>query len=78
MDDARRVADGLGIEHHTFAYGDAFEDDVVAPYVAAHAAGSHAQPMPQRATATSSSAPCWTRPTGSASTRWRPVTTPAW
>ena len=44
VDDARRVADGLGIDHHTFAYGDAFEADVVAPYVAAHAAGSTPNP----------------------------------
>ncbi|MGI8939780.1 MAG: tRNA 2-thiouridine(34) synthase MnmA [Iamia sp.] len=44
VDDARRVADSLGIEHHTFAYGDEFESDVVAPYVAAHAAGATPNP----------------------------------
>ncbi len=39
VDDARRVADRLGIEHHVFNFGDDFERDVVAPYVADHAAG---------------------------------------
>ncbi len=39
VDDARRVADHLGIEHHVFNFGDAFERHVVEPYVAAHAAG---------------------------------------
>lgn len=44
VDDARRVADALGIDHHTFAYGDEFQDEVVAPYVAAHAAGATPNP----------------------------------
>ncbi|HEY4376407.1 MAG TPA: asparagine synthase-related protein, partial [Acidimicrobiales bacterium] len=44
VDDARRVADHLGIEHHTFNFGDAFMDDVVAPYVADHAAGRTPNP----------------------------------
>lgn len=44
VDDARRVADALGIEHHTFAYSDEFEADVVAPYVAAHATGATPNP----------------------------------
>ena len=39
VDDARRVADRLGIDHHVFNYSEDFEADVVAPYVAAHAAG---------------------------------------
>jgi tRNA-specific 2-thiouridylase len=39
VDDARRVADQLGIDHHTFNFGDDFDEHVVAPYVAAHAAG---------------------------------------
>jgi tRNA-specific 2-thiouridylase len=39
VDDARRVADRLGIDHHTFGLGDEFHDHVVAPYVAAHRAG---------------------------------------
>src|SRR5690606_16217252 len=34
VDDARRVAQQLGIEHHVFNFGDDFERDVVAPYVA--------------------------------------------
>jgi tRNA-specific 2-thiouridylase len=39
VDDARRVADRLGIEHHVFNFGDDFEREVVVPYVADHAAG---------------------------------------
>ena len=44
VDDARRAADALGIEHHVFNLGDDFERDVVAPYVAAHAAGRTPNP----------------------------------
>jgi tRNA-specific 2-thiouridylase len=44
VDDARRVADGLGVDHHTFAYGEEFEAAVIAPYVAAHAAGATPNP----------------------------------
>ncbi len=44
VDDARRVADQLGIDHHTFNYREAFDDAVVAPYVAAHAAGRTPNP----------------------------------
>ena len=39
VDDARRVADRIGIEHHVFNFGDEFERDVVGPYVDAHAGG---------------------------------------
>ncbi|HUF33511.1 MAG TPA: tRNA 2-thiouridine(34) synthase MnmA [Acidimicrobiales bacterium] len=39
VDDARRVAQQLSIDHFTFGFGDDFEASVVAPYVAAHAAG---------------------------------------
>lgn len=44
VDDARRVADHLGIDHHTFAYAEEFEAGVVGPYVAAHAAGATPNP----------------------------------
>ncbi len=44
VEDARRVADHLGIEHHTFNFGDDFERDVVGPYVAEHAAGRTPNP----------------------------------
>jgi tRNA-specific 2-thiouridylase len=44
VDDARRVADRLGIDHHTFAFGDAFTAHVVAPYAEAHAAGRTPNP----------------------------------
>ena len=39
VDDARRVAQVLGVDHHVFNYTEEFERDVVAPYVAAHAQG---------------------------------------
>ncbi|MAT62879.1 MAG: tRNA 2-thiouridine(34) synthase MnmA [Actinomycetota bacterium] len=39
VDDARRVADSLGIEHHVFNLGDDFDEHVVAPYVEAHSLG---------------------------------------
>ncbi|MBX3284487.1 MAG: tRNA 2-thiouridine(34) synthase MnmA [Actinobacteria bacterium] len=44
VDDARRVADHLGIDHHTFNFGDAFTEHVVAPYAADHAAGRTPNP----------------------------------
>ncbi len=44
VDDARRVAQQLGIDHHVFNFGDAFEEHVVAPYVADHAAGRTPNP----------------------------------
>ena len=39
VDDARRVAQQLGIAHHVFNFTEDFDRDVVAPYVADHAAG---------------------------------------
>jgi len=44
VDDARRVADQLGIEHHTFNFADDFDARVVQPYIAAHAAGRTPNP----------------------------------
>jgi len=44
VDDARRVAEQLGLDHHVFNFTDAFEDSVVAPYVADHAAGRTPNP----------------------------------
>lgn len=44
VDDARRVADQLGIEHHVFNFGDEFERRVVAPYATDHAAGRTPNP----------------------------------
>ena len=44
VDDARWVADELGIDHHVFNFGDDFERHVVAPYVADHAAGRTPNP----------------------------------
>jgi tRNA-specific 2-thiouridylase len=44
VDDARRVAHQLGIDHHVFNFGDDFDAKVVAPYVADHAAGRTPNP----------------------------------
>jgi tRNA-uridine 2-sulfurtransferase len=44
VDDARRVADRIGIDHHVFNLGEEFEAGVVGPYVAAHAAGRTPNP----------------------------------
>ena len=44
IDDARRVAHQLGIDHVAWTFTDEFEDRVVAPYVAAHAAGRTPNP----------------------------------
>ena len=45
VDDARRVAQQLGIDHHVFNFGDDFDAHVVEPYVAAHAAGRTPEPV---------------------------------
>jgi tRNA-specific 2-thiouridylase len=44
VDDARRVAHQLGIDHHVFNFGDEFERHVVGPYVDAHRAGRTPNP----------------------------------
>ncbi|HKE73399.1 MAG TPA: tRNA 2-thiouridine(34) synthase MnmA [Acidimicrobiales bacterium] len=44
VDDARRVAQQLGIAHHVWNFGDEFERDVVAPYVDAHRRGATPNP----------------------------------
>ena len=44
VDDARRVAQRLGIDHHVFNFGDEFDRYVVDPYVDAHAAGKTPNP----------------------------------
>jgi tRNA-specific 2-thiouridylase len=44
VDDARRVAAQLGIQHHVFNFGDDFETNVIGPYVAEHAAGRTPNP----------------------------------
>lgn len=44
VDDARRVADRLGIEHHVFNFADDFEARVVTPYVEAHGRGETPNP----------------------------------
>jgi tRNA-specific 2-thiouridylase len=44
VDDARRVAQQLGIDHHVFNFGDDFDAHVVEPYLADHAAGRTPNP----------------------------------
>jgi tRNA-uridine 2-sulfurtransferase len=44
VEDARRVAQQLGVPHHVFNFTDDFDRDVVAPYVSAHAAGQTPNP----------------------------------
>ncbi len=44
VDDARRVAQQLGIAHHVFNFSDDFDRHVVGPYVADHAAGRTPNP----------------------------------
>jgi tRNA-specific 2-thiouridylase len=44
VDDARRVAQQLGIDHHVFNFGDDFAAGVIEPYVAEHAAGRTPNP----------------------------------
>lgn len=44
VDDARRVADALGIDHYTFGFADDFEAKVIGPYVDAHREGRTPNP----------------------------------
>jgi tRNA-specific 2-thiouridylase len=44
VDDARRVAQQLGLAHHVFNMTDAFDASVVGPYVSSHAAGRTPNP----------------------------------
>ena len=44
VDDARRVAYRLGIEHHVFNFADEFDEFVVEPYVSAHQRGETPNP----------------------------------
>ena len=44
VEDARRVADQLGLVHHVFNFADEFEERVVGPYVKGHADGRTPNP----------------------------------
>jgi len=44
VDDARRVAQTLGIDHHVFNYTEEFERHVVGPFVEGHLAGASPNP----------------------------------
>jgi len=44
VDDARRVADQIGVAHHVFNFTDDFDASVVLPYVEDHAAGRTPNP----------------------------------
>ena len=45
VEDARRVCQQLGVDHHVFNFTSEFERQVVAPYVAAHGAGQDPEPV---------------------------------
>ncbi|MFZ0666695.1 MAG: argininosuccinate synthase domain-containing protein, partial [Acidimicrobiales bacterium] len=44
VDDARRVSEQLGLDHHTFDLKKDFEESVIDPYVTAHAEGRTPNP----------------------------------
>lgn len=44
VEDARRVAQQLGIDHHVFNMADEFDESVVSPYVTSHALGKTPNP----------------------------------
>ena len=44
VDDARRVAQTLGVDHHVFNYSEEFERHVVTPFVEGHLAGASPNP----------------------------------
>ncbi len=44
VDDARRVAQCLGVDHHVFNYTEEFERHVVGPFVASQLAGNSPNP----------------------------------
>ncbi|CAN5596834.1 tRNA 2-thiouridine(34) synthase MnmA [soil metagenome] len=44
VEDARRAAAQLDVDHHVFNFGDEFDEHVIAPYVADHAAGRTPNP----------------------------------
>ncbi len=44
VDDARRVAQVLGVDHHVFNYADEFAERVIEPYAAEHARGRTPNP----------------------------------
>ena len=76
VDDARRVAQQLGIAHHVWSFTDDFEQHVVGPYVEAHRTG-RTPTRASSATATSSSTACSAACRPWATTPWPPATTPA-
>ena len=77
VDDARRVAQQLGHRPPRLQHDREFDAAVVAPYVAAHAAGRTPNPCIE-CNRTSSSTCCSRGPSASASTPWPPATTPGW
>ena len=77
VEDARRVAAQLGIPHYVFNFTDEFDAAVVDPYVAAYAAGAHAQPVRRVQPRRSSSVVSSSVPMRSGSTPWPPATTRA-
>ena len=76
VEDARRVAEQLGLVHHVFNFAADFEARVVDPYVAATPRAARPT-RASSATGTSSSTGCSSGPALWASTRWPPATMPA-
>ena len=77
VDDARRVAQQLDVDHLVFNFGDDFERHVVEPVRAGHAARRARPIRASSATGISSSTACCGGPTSSASTPSPPAITPA-
>ena len=75
VEDARRVAQQLGIDHHVFNLTEEFDRPVVAPYVDAHAGGRTPNPCIECNRSIKFDR-CCAGPTASASTAWPPGTTP--
>ena len=76
VDDARRVAQQLGIDHHVFNLTEEFDRHVVgALRGGARRTGGRPTPV-LSATGPSSSTGCWSDPTAWDSTAWPPGTTP--
>ena len=76
VDDARRVAEQLGIDHQVFNFGDDFTRTWSTPTWPTTAAGRTPNPCIECNRHLKFDRFC-TGPTPSASTRWPPVTTPA-
>ncbi len=76
VDDARRVADQLGLVHHVFNFAADFEERVVEPYVRGHAEGRTPNPCIECNRHLKFDRLLGAGPSTWASTPWPPATTP--